>query len=254
MESEKTRVVYDLEPAEVLDTDLSGRSDRAQVKPMKYSQIPRAIRSIELATAPDPVSEYIDMTPDASKSRIPTHLRRIKLGLRLAVEICCRRMFTVDQGDAVVQLNPPGPDDILHKTLTAALSKFPRIRSPEQLKREQEFVGKSYSALRATLGDRFEDIFSVESLATTPEKQGKGYGTMLVAKITDTADAQGSATWLGSSNVANTGFYEQCGFTTIAEFTLGEVNPTWTKPPVVVRIMLREFRGLDSLNEKAGWD
>lgn len=51
------------------------------------------------------------------------------------------------------------------------------------------------------------------------------------------ADAEGRATWLCSSNLANTEFYEQCGFVGVRDFTLGEDDPTWTKPPVVARVV-----------------
>ena len=40
-----------------------------------------------------------------------------------------------------------------------------------------------------------------------------------------------------SSNVANEGFYNSLGFTTVARLTLGEDNPTWDKPPVPVDIV-----------------
>ncbi len=47
------------------------------------------------------------------------------------------------------------------------------------------------------------------------------------------ADKEGRATWLGSSNVANRGFYESLGFVVIAQITLGETDPTWNEAPLV---------------------
>ena len=49
------------------------------------------------------------------------------------------------------------------------------------------------------------------------------------------ADALLCATYLTSSNVDNTQFYEACGFKTVAEITLGEGNPDWKEPPVIVQ-------------------
>jgi hypothetical protein len=44
-------------------------------------------------------------------------------------------------------------------------------------------------------------------------------------------------TWLQSSNIANTEFYNSHGFFTIAEVVVGENNPTWDGEPVVVSIV-----------------
>ncbi len=35
----------------------------------------------------------------------------------------------------------------------------------------------------------------------------------------------------------NTGYYNYLGFITVKEFTLGEENPTWKEPPVIIAIV-----------------
>lgn len=121
-------------------------------------------------------------------------------------------------------------------------------------------------AIKEAFGNRIEHMYAVESLATDPKMQGRGYGTALVATVTDKAsiahgrcvfsyiytviwltsgkkaDAQWLDTWLVSSNVANTGFYEHCGFQTVSTFTLGDGNPTWTRSPVVVTVVRKDRR------------
>lgn len=50
-------------------------------------------------------------------------------------------------------------------------------------------------------------------------------------------DKEGRAVWLGSSNIDNTRFYERHGFATIATVTLGEDDPTWNEPPIVLKLV-----------------
>ena len=46
------------------------------------------------------------------------------------------------------------------------------------------------------------------------------------------ADAAGMRTYLGSTNVANRGFYASLGFRIATTFTLGGDNPSWHGKPV----------------------
>lgn len=55
------------------------------------------------------------------------------------------------------------------------------------------------------------------------------------------ADEQGRATYLISSNILNTGFYNSCGFVGVADVVLGDNNPTWHKKPVIVKIVRAIF-------------
>jgi hypothetical protein len=51
------------------------------------------------------------------------------------------------------------------------------------------------------------------------------------------ADAHGRASWLLSSNINNTGFYNSFGYITQAEIILGDDDPDWTEPPFVVTLV-----------------
>ena len=51
------------------------------------------------------------------------------------------------------------------------------------------------------------------------------------------ADKEKRSSWLISSNPANEGFYNTLGFKTEKEILLGDDNPTWTGPPIVVALV-----------------
>ena len=40
-----------------------------------------------------------------------------------------------------------------------------------------------------------------------------------------------------SSNIKNTGFYNSLGFVTKAQVSVGDEDPDWTEPPVVVSLV-----------------
>lgn len=40
-----------------------------------------------------------------------------------------------------------------------------------------------------------------------------------------------------SINRANTGFYNYLGFKTVKEVSIGEDNPTWTEPPIIMDLV-----------------
>ena len=109
------------------------------------------------------------------------------------------------------------------------------------------------------VGDRMDTMLVLDTIATTPSKQGHGYGSALAKvlnarvsinnnkihititrclHITHTqADAEKRATVLVSSNVkVNTGFYNSLGFQTVATIYLGD-DPDWYEEPVPVAIV-----------------
>ena len=106
------------------------------------------------------------------------------------------------------------------------------------------------------LSPKYGDVMmQLSALATHPSKQGLGFGTILCTMVTtevrrkiifhvvpflivSQADRRCLPTYLVSSNVkANTGFYNSLGFFTVKELSLGDDNPTWKEPPVVVAVV-----------------
>jgi len=131
---------------------------------------------------------------------------------------------------------PPGPEDRLHIVLSTYFKNMNRIGSREhrQVMIPDMACNKAETTAKAAFSEQLQETFWVQMLATSPKRQGKGYGPLLLAALTDKAEAEQRTTWLRSSDASNMEYYERCGFTTIAEFRAGESNPTWLKPPVVV--------------------
>ena len=87
------------------------------------------------------------------------------------------------------------------------------------------------------LGDSEAEMITLSLLATSPQYQGRGYGSALVKQITDIADTRGRDVVLFSSNIANVPFYYGLGFKTIGQVVLGNDNPTYEGAPVLVDLV-----------------
>lgn len=59
---------------------------------------------------------------------------------------------------------------------------------------------------------------------------------ILLTESYNQADAQGRATAL-TTNLLNTGFYNSLGFVEKGRILLGDNNPTWHEPPVVLLVV-----------------
>ncbi|KAI0335569.1 hypothetical protein GY45DRAFT_1316922 [Cubamyces sp. BRFM 1775] len=79
-------------------------------------------------------------------------------------------------------------------------------------------------------GEKVEDMYEVQILATAPEAQGQGYGSALVTAITDKGDADGHDVWLLTSDAYQ--FYESLGFSIVRSDVVGADNPRWKGGPV----------------------
>lgn len=111
-------------------------------------------------------------------------------------------------------------------------------------------------SISATLGERVDEMYYLDSLATAPEYQGRGYGGVLVDAVNHMvrggfdridrisahhmdhwqAEQHGRAIWLVST-LDNATFYGLHGYSIASRFTIGEANPTWHKPPVVITLV-----------------
>ncbi|EPT01387.1 hypothetical protein FOMPIDRAFT_1120523, partial [Fomitopsis schrenkii] len=107
--------------------------------------------------------------------------------------------------------------------------------------RLRECKEKEALAVKAALGDRAHDMLRIDGLATHPGKRHRGYGSALIAAANVRADEFMLASWLTTSNIKHTRFFERFGFATVNKFRVGEANPTWQRPPVIVRIVRRSF-------------
>lgn len=224
-------------------------------RPLGYLDVPKAVLTGDAAFKNDPHRRYTFETPDAQTRpwrRITMKILIFMVNIRLISEAIHRgTAWTVNHGDAMMIYSMPASsiaksrlskfiDILFHIIDTLLKAMFRIIASPEQKYRVHEGDEKTQRAVKLALGDRVEDMFQVQLVATAPDKQGYGYGSSLVQVVTSKADEECRSTWLTSSNFANTRFYESLGFASVGEISLGHDNPTWNGPPVIVLVMVRE--------------
>ena len=74
-------------------------------------------------------------------------------------------------------------------------------------------------------GDGFGNFLYIHVIATAPEEQGRGYGSVLIKFLGDIADADGVESYLETAGSRNTAFYEKKGcFQEIARANLASFN------------------------------
>jgi len=173
---------------------------------------------------------------------------------RLVTALCIRTKIarTVNKGGSIViatyaENSSEGrnrkPSDRFFDFVTKSLFRgLQNSGTPMQRERSKEMMSKAEATVEEAIGDRAKDMLFVDLLATAPAEQGRGYGSAVLDSITKEADIQNRATWLHSSNVSNTEFYNSHGFVTVRTYLLGDKNPEWHEPPVIVSIMVREPR------------
>ncbi|KDQ29465.1 hypothetical protein PLEOSDRAFT_1103485 [Pleurotus ostreatus PC15] len=206
--------------------------------------IPTAVESWRLAFENDPLHWYM------REGKRPSRGWQFVEGLymRWFLFVWRRRniMLVVEHGQSYVRATIPEHrpisiiDLILDWTVAVITWTLDSVRSAEIKKRRKEILGKLASANERLYGDRVKNMVHIDGLATSPRGQGRGHAGALLDAVTAKADAASRATYLESSNVANTGFYESHGFRTVGEIVCGDDNPAWKEPPVVVKLMVRE--------------
>ncbi|KAI0963335.1 hypothetical protein AcW1_000441 [Taiwanofungus camphoratus] len=239
--------------------------ERPECKPLKWTQVPKTLRTIGSAFrdgSNDPVSRYVSDTPDYDKAIFFERSWKALHWMFLSDAIRRNAAWTVDGGDSIIEFaaahnSLPYGRRILERIISflkiSFMGVFYALNSREQKLRTREWHAKFSASLKNKIGNRLLDMMYLDILATHPAKRGRGYATALVKLVTAKADIESRAVWLHSSNVDNTGFYESLGFSVIDEFTVGENNPTWQEPPVVSRVMVREPRTLrEKADEKDG--
>ncbi|KAH9915034.1 uncharacterized protein BXZ73DRAFT_106344 [Epithele typhae] len=204
------------------------RPGEGQVSPMKCSYLPRATRTRVKAFEGDLTMEYIY---SADTHPFPETRHRLRDAIMWAGAIFQSRMFTVDGGDALIA--PPKPLRLV-KFVGDALARF---MSPEARKRRKEVDGVLQEIVKREFGDRVEDMYEVQGLAVTPEKQGRGYATALMRTVLDKSDAEGKDSWVitGRSHM----FYATLGYAIVGTGQTGGENPMWPHGPVDWIVMHR---------------
>ncbi|THH12228.1 hypothetical protein EW145_g101 [Phellinidium pouzarii] len=230
-------------------------AEKVKVKRMRTMDAKQASRTLYEASEHDPVFIYARDTPDARDSPFTRRIERLQFAI--AAQQWARRKIglTVNHGRAVVcasvaSASPPAPEAEKRGPIDKQVDNIYRLigrllnlvgKSKEQRKRFDEVQMKLGKYAEEMLGEDMKKMRSVNALATAPAFQRRGYGGALVDAITELADAEGRSTYLFSSNPINTEFYNSHGFFTLAVVSVGDDNPTWKRPPVLIPLMVRIY-------------
>jgi len=214
-----------------------------------------ALDTMAEAFRDDPFQDYLWDTPDKTPVGRHSKFIRFLVRQRLRRNISSSWMISraVDHGIALITATYASnaekgntKDSILDKLVDYMFGVGQVfVSSTEQKKRAYEFVTKLEAKLKEVLGDRLADLNYLDTIATLPAAQGRGYGSALIESVNQWSDSQDRAMYLWSSNIKNMGFYSYHGFQVVGEILLGDKNPTWQKPPVRFQLMLREVSGTE---------
>ncbi|KAI0746991.1 hypothetical protein C8Q80DRAFT_1271804 [Daedaleopsis nitida] len=205
----------------------------AKVKRLRYVEIPRAVNAGNEAMANDSFQRYLD---DADPRGRYEPSRTFGNGVHFWDSVYHGRAFTIDNGDAAITFTVPGQSN--GPLVPLFLPLIGKLQPAEYQKRVKETADALRTIYKSAFGDRIKDMIEIATLATAPEKQGRGYGTALVQIVHEMADAQGRAIFLFTSDAY--GFYDAVGYKMVGEALLGADNPKWHGGPVYIRVMLRE--------------
>ncbi|THH05042.1 hypothetical protein EW145_g5086 [Phellinidium pouzarii] len=221
-----------------------------KVERLSFRDIDSARISVENAFEEDPLCEYLRDKQTKKSGFLKGIISSLQLDARFVLAVHTKTAFTVDHGKALAIYVPaassagkprPTPLKLFLQQLVKILSYTSNwLNTPEQKKK---YEGKLADLVRDGVGKKVNEMVFLHGLATSPEHQGKGYGTALVKTVTDIADAEGRECYLLSSNINNTSFYNSCGFYSFKETVFGADNPTWKKDPIVVPLMVRAAKG-----------
>ncbi|KAI0650643.1 hypothetical protein C8Q79DRAFT_397400 [Trametes meyenii] len=210
----------------------------ATVEPLRYGDISTAVRTTWDAMYNDSLSRYfreVDTFPGMEARH------KVILALGYADQIYRGVAWTIDHGSAILTMGIPGHGRGVLPMIVPLLKLF-YTRELDQ--RQTEVAKKLAKMLETAFGNRLEDMIEVGGLATTPAKQGLGYGTMLMHFVNDWADKQNRAVWLFTTDAYE--FYETVGYSVIQEDVAGADDPTWEGEPVPLRIMFRAPKNVTS--------
>ncbi|KAI0265854.1 hypothetical protein BC834DRAFT_155727 [Gloeopeniophorella convolvens] len=245
-----TRMALPEQPA------MSGKYNGPVVVHAKFRHLRKVMLTNKRAFVHDPMMDYLYSTDDARGSFRSALLKRVHATITFFAlwrAVRQKLLFTIEEapGSAFVNLvlpiDPSAPlqthdaiDRAILRVLQLLLRLTDTLLTPQQMARRAEISSKAEKARESVLpGDEHLKYFYIGGIATDPESQGHGYGTALMRAMNAIADEEGKPSYLDSSNVINTGFYNSVGYKTAAEYVLGDDNPDWKKQGIVVRVMIR---------------
>ncbi|KAJ3536140.1 hypothetical protein NM688_g6877 [Phlebia brevispora] len=190
------------------------------------ADISTAVKSTNDAFKTDPLRRYVVETPDSND----TILHKITHNANFSATLADTR---------AKESNPDGSLDTLIQWLLPYATAYRKgLLSPEQRRRYKEAEDKVHKKVEETIEAgpwvRVCARQGGDSPGIRPSLLMLAVGQTMSEREFLQADEEKRATWLVSSNIANTGFYQSLGFEIKGEIVLGDDNPTWREPAVVM--------------------
>ncbi|KAL6299952.1 hypothetical protein BKA93DRAFT_829522 [Sparassis latifolia] len=194
-------------------------------RPLRYREIPRTVDVTERVFRDTPFFNYVFFpSPDARDPRVCKLGARLVTTIQNANYVSQKEAITVDGGDGFVTFVSPrnglSPWRKIFQRMMQTLAfvfifLITKLTSTEEQRQRMKETRQRNNALRGSvIGGQLDDVFLIDILAVSPDKQSLGPQTRP--------------------------FYEKFGFAVVAAYSLGDKNPTWTSPPVQRVIMVRE--------------
>lgn len=216
------------------------------VTPLEHTQSLRAARTFTLAFADDPLLRYLTNNQTAERSYRAGEGAFMTAIINLW--ILRKLTLTVDGGKSILiaSLNketstPQGFKDSFVDWLTTTLfTAAGSVGSRESKTRQKEVNDKIHAAVREAFGERLDTMMYLDAVATEPESQGTGYGTVLMKFLADLSSLTHQPIWLHTSNPDSIRFYQSRGFRSVTRVVVGDQDPNWHDIPVTINIMILE--------------
>lgn len=167
---------------------------------------PRAVATIVMAFATDPMTRWSMPDPATFLARFPDIVRAFA-GNAFAVGTAHQ---TGDYAGAAIWLGPGEESDV-----GALVGVLEEVMSPERFA-EGGALFEQMDAFHPR-----EPHWYLPLIGVDPAKQGRGYGARLMQHALAECDRAGLPAYLESSNPANIPFYETHGFAVIGEIQSG---------------------------------
>ncbi|KAI0827151.1 hypothetical protein BC628DRAFT_1418733 [Trametes gibbosa] len=206
------------------------RAGLADVKPLRYSEIPRAINSAARAFMNNSLAQYFRSSDTWPLAKLRIWLARL---LTYGGNIYKGRILTVDGGAAFLIYSTPQVNKA-HWLVRLLLPVINFFRPAELVRRRDEYAAGVHAQVLDAFGTKVSEMYEIQGLATDPAAQGRGYGGLLIKTVTNMSDAEGRDVWVITSDAQH--FYERHGFRAMRTVLVGTDNSVWTHKLVNVSI------------------
>lgn len=201
---------------------MSARDSGATVRLATAADADALAATLARAFADDPLTSHLLPNEAARVTGLPRMFKLLfKLGLPHGA------CFVTSGYEAVTLWRPPNGWHVHLKDYI--------VNAPELL----GVFGLGVFGVMSTM-DRIEKLhpstphWYLQTIGTDPDKQGKGYGSLIMRQQLALADAQGMPCYLESSKDTNIPIYKSFGFAVTGEIKIPNgptLWPMWRKPP-----------------------